>query len=106
MSEVKPLLSGEGVGSQGVAATFTGQTGKRIPLKISTFVTSVYNINSASNSFDCDFTLSLSWDEPRVTKKGIKRNSFLTLGGDVLDPDLRPDVYLVNDMDGNFDRDV
>lgn len=85
---------------------FTGQTGQRIPLRVSTFVTSIHNINAAGNSFDCDFTLSMSWDDPQVVEKNIARNTYLTLDGDVLNKDLRPDVFLVNDMAGQNDKDL
>jgi len=85
---------------------FTSQSGHKIPLRVSTFVTSIHNINSAKNCFDCDFSLSLSWDDPRVIEKGCTENSYLTLGSDVLNPDLRPDVFIINDVAGETDANV
>jgi len=50
---------------------FMNQAGERINLRVSTVVKSIHNIESANNFFDCDFTLALSWDDPKVAKTGI-----------------------------------
>jgi len=89
-----------------MAGGATLANGQKIPLRVSTFVTSIHNIDSANNSFDCDFTLSLSWDDPQVIEKGCPENSYITLGSDTLNLDLRPDVFIINDMTGETDANV
>lgn len=85
---------------------FVTKTGERIKLGVSTFVTSVHNIDSAKNSFDCDFTLSLSWDDRKLAAANIPEGAYLTLDGGDLDPDIKPDVYLINDLSSENDRNL
>jgi len=85
-SQSAPLLG------RNTSGGFMNQAGERINLRASTVATSIHNIESANNSFDCDFTLALYWDDPKVEKAGMEVGTHITLGGGHLDMDYRPDV--------------
>lgn len=99
-NEGQPLLHKQTTGR------FTIKGGQRIDLCISVFITSVHNINSAMNCFDCDFTMALSWDDPKVAENKIPMHTYLTLGDSSLDPDRRPDVFIINDLASDNDKNL
>jgi len=99
-SQLDPLLERNTTGG------FLNGAGERINLRVSTFVTSIHNIDSAKNCFDCDFTLALSWDDPKVAEKVTEEGTYLTLGEGHLHPDYRPDVFLINDVTSENDRNL
>lgn len=98
--EGQPLLSAQTTGA------FRTEDGDRMDLRISVFVTSVHNINAAMNCFDCDFTMSLSWNDPKVAEKMFPENTYLTLGDSSLDADSRPDVFIINDLASDNDKNL
>jgi|EP01046_Picozoa_sp_COSAG06_P021606 hypothetical protein len=86
-----------------------GGNGEVIPIYISTFVSSIHNINCAANCFDADFTVALAWHDKKLTRLGeeVDPGTYLTIspgGGkcEALDENIRPDVFLINDIDADM----
>jgi len=99
--QTQPLLR------RGCTGAFVNQAGERINLRVSTSVNSIHNIDSANNCFDCDFTLALSWDDPKVAKDDTKvKGTYITLGPDSVDYNYRPDVFIVNDVTSDNDKNL
>mmetsp|Transcript_148476 Transcript_148476/g.458798 ORF Transcript_148476/g.458798 Transcript_148476/m.458798 type:complete len:290 (+) Transcript_148476:253-1122(+) len=50
--------------------------------------------------------MALSWVDPEIAEQRFPRHSYITLGGGQLNPDLRPDVFMINDVASENDRNL